>query len=87
MLQTLPVGGDKDKPVAWTRVKLVDGVRVVSVVSRRAELSAVADDDEPHTFAGVELAGVGISVVHVGALFACFSYPSCTSSTTSMKIQ
>ena len=73
MLQTMPVGGggDKEKAVAWTRVELVDGVRVLTIAEQRSELlgravASAATDDEPHTFAGVELAGVGISVVHVG---------------------
>lgn len=51
-------------PVAWARVELDDGVRVLTLSETNQTPPSAAAAEEPHLFFGLYLAAVGISLVH-----------------------
>lgn len=52
-----------DPPLAWGRVELEEGVRVLSITETWPE-PIITGGGEPHLFLGLELSGLGISLVH-----------------------
>ena len=67
MLKPVPLGSP---PVAWASVRLVGGMRVLTVTEQSEGPPLDMDSalfEEPHTFIGLQVAGFGLSLVHVAA--------------------
>ena len=53
-------------PIAWAMVTLEEGVRVLTISDAPVAPLSAAVAEEPHTFLGLSLGGVGVSLVHAG---------------------
>lgn len=66
LMQSVPLlvsGGGRQ---VWAHVGMQGGVRVLTLSTERLEPPSEAGEDEPHTFLGFSLSGLGVSIVHAG---------------------
>jgi len=67
MLQSFGLGTDPKTPIAWGRVELQDGVRVLTVTEKKDdETRNGPNDDNPSMMLNVDVAGFGVSLTHIG---------------------
>ena len=64
--QELERPSDGGSSVAWAHMGMQGGGRVLTISSERVEPPTAAGEDEPHTYVGLSLSAVGVSVVHSG---------------------
>jgi hypothetical protein len=56
--------GDKNEPVAWAHVALLDGVRVLTLSEARPDTTGSISADEAHLIIVVDVAAFGVSLIH-----------------------